>query len=90
MDTMATPDGFDENFLNLIVAQSATNATFIDGSLVASTNFVEINMSGYCGAQLTVTNSGVHTVTSSQPVSVEVYGWGGADAYSYFGGIINE
>jgi hypothetical protein len=77
----------DENFLNLIVAQTATNGTFIDGSLVASTNFVEISMSGYYGAQLSVTN-GIHTVTSSQPVGVEVYGWGSADAYGYFGGTV--
>jgi hypothetical protein len=40
------------------------------------------------GAQLTVTNSGMHTVTSSQPVGVEVYGFGEADAYGYFGGIV--
>ena len=32
--------------------------------------------------------NGVHTVTSSQPVGVEVYGWGFCDAYGYFGGIV--
>jgi hypothetical protein len=48
----------------------------------------ERDASGYCGAQLTVTNSGVHTVTSSQPIEVQVYGWGQADAYGYFGGVV--
>ena len=79
---------FDENFLNLIVPQSATNNTYVDSSLVAATNFLAIGTSGYYGAQITITNSGPHTVTSSQPVGVEVYGWGGADAYGYFGGVV--
>jgi hypothetical protein len=83
-----TNQDFDENFLNLIVPQSATNATLVDGSLVSATNFVAIGTSGYYGAQIAVTNSGVHTVTSSQPIEVQVYGWGQADAYGYFGGMV--
>ena len=79
---------FDENYLNIIVAQSATNSTSVDGSTVAASNFVAIGTSGYYGAQITVTNSGKHTVTSSQPVGVEVYGFGSADAYGYFGGVV--
>jgi hypothetical protein len=79
---------FDVNYLNLIVPQSATNSTWVDGSLVAATNYAAIGTSGYYGAQITVTNSGAHTVTSSQPVGVEVYGWGDADAYGYFGGVV--
>jgi hypothetical protein len=89
VDFVEHPTGdFDVNYLNLIVAQSATNSTWVDGSLVAATNYVAIGTSGYYGAQITVTNSGVHTVTRSQPVGVEVYGWGVADAYGYFGGIV--
>jgi hypothetical protein len=81
-------DDFDENHLNLIVAQSGTNTTLLDGTLVAATNFVAIGSSGYYGAQITITTSGAHTVTSSQPVEVQVYGWGYTDAYSYFGGVV--
>jgi hypothetical protein len=79
---------FDENYLNLIVPQSATNSTWVDGSLVAATNYMAIGTSGYYGAQIAVTNSGAHTVTSSQPVGVEVYGFGYYDAYGYFGGVV--
>jgi hypothetical protein len=74
--------------LTLIVSQSATNSTWVDGSLVAATNYVTIGTSGYYGAQLTMSTNGVHKVTSSQPVGVEVYGWGHADAYGYFGGVV--
>jgi hypothetical protein len=58
------------------------------GLHVAATNFMAIGTSGYYGAQLIVTNSGAHTVTSSQPVEVQVYGFGRCDAYSYFGDIV--
>ena len=84
----AVTGDFDGNYLNLIVPQSATNSTWVDGSLVIATNYIAIGTSGYYGAQIIVTNSGTHTVTSSQPVGVEVYGWGFADAYGYFGGVV--
>ena len=73
--------------MNIIVPRSATNSTFVDSLPVVVTNFVAIGTNGYYGARLSVTN-GTHKVTSSQPVSVEVYGFGGADAYGYFGGIV--
>ena len=79
---------FDENYLNLIISQSALTNTLVDGSLVVATNYMAIGTSGYYGAQLTMTNNGTHTVISSQPVGLEVYGWGAADAYGYFGGIV--
>jgi len=56
------PYDFDDNFLNLIVTQSATNSTFLDDSILAATNFVPIGMTGYYGAQISVT-SGTHIIT---------------------------
>jgi hypothetical protein len=73
--------------MNLIVAQSAISNTLLDGSPVAAANFVVIGSSGCSGAQVLVI-PGPHTVTSSQPVGVEVYGFGYEDAYGYFGGIV--
>jgi hypothetical protein len=81
------PIGFDKNYLNIIVVQSATTNTLVNGFHVAATNFVAIGTSGYFGAQIQVTN-GVYKVTSSQPVGVEIYGFGPADAYGYFGGVV--
>jgi len=87
-NTVATPvQGFDANYLNIIVAQSAISNTLVDGSTVAASNFVAIGSSGYYGARLPVAN-GTHKVTSSLPVGVEVYGWGQTDAYGYFGGVV--
>lgn len=78
---------FYTNYLNIIAPQSAINSTYVDNSLVSVTNYVAIGASGYYGTQVAVTN-GTHTVTSSQPVGVEAYGWGDSDAYGYFGGIV--
>lgn len=61
---------------------------WVDDSVVAASNFVAIGASGYYGAQRPLTNSGAHTVNSSQPVGVQVYGFGACDAYGYFGGIV--
>jgi hypothetical protein len=83
-----TTEDLPTNWLNIIVAQSAIGETLVDGSPLAATNFVPIGTSGYCGARRPVTNSGPHTVTSSQPVGVEVYGFGDYDAYGYFGGVV--
>jgi hypothetical protein len=81
------PTGFDRNYLNIIVVQSAITNTLVDGVSVAATNFVAIGGSGYYGTQISVTN-GLHTVISPQPVEVQVYGFGFTDAYGYIGGIV--
>jgi hypothetical protein len=80
---------FDTNFLNIIVKNSATLTT-LDGTNInlLTTNFVAIGSSGYSGAQIPV-SPGTHKVSSSQPMEVEVYGFGGLDAYGYVGGVIN-
>ena len=87
-DDGITGDFSETNCLNIIVPQLALSNTWVDGATVDATNFVPIGTSGYYGAQIGVTNSGLHTVTSSQPVGVQVYGFGGADAYGYFGGVV--
>ncbi len=96
MNAVFTPPNDDEqeiadfavNWLNIIVAQSAITNTLVDGSPLAATNFVPIGTSGYSGTRYSLTNTGPHTVSSSQPVGVEVYGFGEYDAYGYFGGVV--
>ena len=87
-----TAGDFAQNYLNIIVPQSALTNTVVDGSTVPATNFVPIGTSGYYGAQLSVTNDAhlatSHSVTSSQPIWVQVYGFGHYDAYCYFGGLV--
>jgi hypothetical protein len=54
---------------------------------VVSIDFTAIGTSGYSGAQIAEEN-GVHTVSGSQPIQVNVYGFGWADDYIYFGGVV--
>lgn len=87
-----TTGDFDQNYLNIIVPESALTNTLVDGSAVAPANFIPIGTSGYYGAQIAVTNdvhgATTHTVTSSQPVGVQVYGFGLWDSYGYCGGLV--
>jgi hypothetical protein len=89
--------GFSENFLNLIVPQSAITNTFLNGSsitnFVAITSFVAITNSGYWAARVSVPAGTNYTIKCSQPFEVQVYGFadsdytGFADAYGYVGGL---
>ncbi len=88
--------GFNNNFLNLIVPQSAITNTFVNDepltNLVAISNFVAITNSGYWAARLSVPAGTNYTINSSQPLEVQVYGFadsaytGFDDAYCYIGG----
>jgi hypothetical protein len=85
-----TTGDFRQNYLNIIVPESALANTLVDGSSIAVTNFVPIGASGYYGARIPLPEIDVgvatHTVTSSEPVGVQVYGFGDDDAYAYLGG----
>ena len=84
--TISTPPHFATNFINLIVERSATNETWVDSQLVPVASFQPIGRSGYYGAQVMVTN-GAHTVSSSKPAGVYVYGFAVWDGYGYVGGV---
>jgi IgGFc binding protein/Bacterial Ig domain/Immunoglobulin I-set domain/Regulator of chromosome condensation (RCC1) repeat len=88
--TVSTPTNtsFVSNYLNLIVEQSAIPATSVDYKSVPAASFKPIGYSGYYGAQVAVT-AGAHTVSSSKPVGVQVYGFGDTDGYGYIGGVAN-
>jgi len=86
--TVSTPTGFIDNFLSLFVQQSAISTTLLDGQPVATSAFQPIGISGYYGAQISV-SEGAHTISSPKPMGVQVYGFGDFDGYGYVGGIAN-
>ena len=85
-DSYGNPYDFTTNYLNIIVVDWATNSTYLDVTN-AITNFVAVGTNGYFGARIVVA-TGTYTVSSSQPVGVQVYGFGSYDAYGYFGGVV--
>ncbi len=77
---------FDQNFVNLIVPQSAISTTMMDGTNISTNNFLQIGQSGYSGARISVPPGSTNTIRSTQPIEVQAYGWGPDDAYGYIGG----
>ena len=69
------------------------NGASVTGATANFYNAMFVNMGNcfnnlnYYGARLPVT-IGTHTVSSSQPVEVQVYGFGYEDACGYFGGVV--
>ena len=53
-------------------------------AVVISPDLSHAQNSGYAVTE----RNGIHVITSTQPVDVEVYGLGLNDAYSYFGGVV--
>jgi hypothetical protein len=74
-----------ENFVNLVVPQSAISTALLDTTNISADNFLPIGKSGYSAARLPVT-PGTHNLSSSQPMEVEVYGFGFCDIYGFIGG----
>jgi hypothetical protein len=88
--TVAIPDYIEnqqpfENFVNLVVPQSALSTALLDHTNIAANNFLPIGNSGYSAARIPVV-PGTHTLSSSQPMEVEVYGFGFCDIYGFIGG----
>jgi len=77
---------FAPNFIN-IVAEQYGPLPFIDGKQVPANRFAPIGNSGFWGAQIPVT-AGAHTITSSRPIGVQVYGYGYDydDKCAFYGG----
>jgi len=84
--TFTTPaSGFGENFVNVVTPTAAVADVKLDGATVPAGDFTPIGSTGYSGAQLDLT-LGSHTVTSSKPLGIYVYGFDQADSYGYPGG----
>jgi hypothetical protein len=75
-------------YINLIVEHSPIIEVFIDGVPVPASSFLPIGGSGYYGAQVQLSPL-EHTISSSNPVEVQVYGFSYYDSFGYMGGIDN-
>jgi RHS repeat-associated protein len=84
--TIAAPTtGFNNNFVNVVVATSGVGTVKLDGAPISAGLFVPIGSSGQSGAQVPVT-PGAHRLEGSQPFGVFSYGFDQFDAYGYVGG----
>jgi IgGFc binding protein/Bacterial Ig-like domain (group 1)/Secretion system C-terminal sorting domain/SprB repeat len=73
------------NFLNITSPTSNTGTVMVDGAVVSAGAWTAIQATGFSGAKVPIAN-GVHTVTSSLPIGLLIYGFGSFDSYGYLGG----
>ncbi len=84
--TFTTPaTGFRVNYVNVVAPTASVGDVKLDGAVVPGGAFTPIGSTGFSGAQLDLT-LGSHTITSSQPLGIYVYGFDQDDSYGYPGG----
>jgi len=84
--TFATPEtGFAQDFVNVVTPTAAIADVKLVGSTVPAGEFSQIGASGYSGARLDLTE-GSHTMRSSAPFGIYVYGFDFYDSDGYPGG----
>jgi hypothetical protein len=80
------PDDYDINYADVVAPMNAT--LMLDGAAVTVTS-TQIGTTGYglFRIHLTSGNSGAHTLTSDQPMGLQVLGYGLYTSYQYPGGL---
>jgi len=86
--TITTPaTGFPNNFVNLVVPNTAVDSIRLDGQPLPAGTFSPIGSTEFSGAQVDLT-VGSHTLTGNgQPFGAFVYGYASFDSYGYPGGL---
>ena len=81
--------GYSDQWITVIMPNTAIGKTLLDNKPVSSyvgINIVPINGTKYSYTWVPV-QDGNHTVESSEPVGIFVYGYGSANSYGYVGGM---
>ena len=78
--------GVPTNYINIVSQTSQTGGVQVDGVTVSAGAWNAIPGTTLSGAQITTTTAGQHSVTSTFPIGVFVYGFGNYDSYGYLGG----
>ncbi|MBI2422816.1 MAG: Ig-like domain-containing protein [Candidatus Hydrogenedentes bacterium] len=87
--TFATPgSGFTRNFVNIIArtADADAGAVLLDGAPLEATVFTPVGESGFSSTSVEI-SIGSHSIASTQPLGIYVYGFGVDDSYGYPGGL---
>jgi len=87
--TFATPGAtFETNFVNIICrTEDAENEeVFLDGTAIPADMFQSVGDSGFSCTKQSI-GMGSHTVTSTEPCGIYVYGFAEDNSYGYTGGM---
>ena len=81
--TMAS--GFVFDAVNIAAPTSSVGSLYLDGAAIDASEFSQIGTSDYSSAQI-VLASGTHSLNSSSPFGIVVYGANNANSYAVAGG----
>lgn len=84
--TLDSTSGFNNSFVNVVAPTESLNTIYLDDVPVDIARFKAIGSSGFSGAQIQV-GPGSHSINSSVPFGIYVYGFGNFDSYGYPGGM---
>ncbi len=73
------------HYMNVVLPSAAAGTLVLDGAKVDTSGFAGIPGSAFIGGQVQI-YPGSHSVSSSLPFDVQLYGWALQDAYGYAGG----
>jgi hypothetical protein len=80
-----TPAEYDDNYVNITTLTGAE--VTLDGELIPPGFFEVIGTGTYSVYRTRISQSGAHTITSSKPAGVIVYGYDQFVSYGYTGGL---
>ena len=78
------PNKYSNNYINVIAKQDT--AVTLDGTTIDTGQFKPVEGSQYMVTRLQM-EEGSHAISSDQPMSIIVYGWGWYISYGYPGGM---
>jgi len=85
MYVFLAPQDYDVNYVN-IMAPPGTSVT-LDETEVPASEFQAVGGSGINVARVKLNPTGTHSLKSSKPVGIQVYGYGAYTSYQYPGGL---
>jgi len=83
--TVTTVSGYVSHYINVVAPNSIVGSLTLDGVPVPAAEFTAIGSSGFSGARLAVA-PGAHTLNSTLPFGLFMYGFNADDSYGYPGG----
>lgn len=86
----ATTNNMNKHYVNILVPKSAKNVVKLNGTTLASSNFIDVNCANHAYAKISVGNPSTNTIECDSGLIVVAYGIGQYESYSYCSGALFE
>ncbi len=79
------PANYDQSYVNVVA--TAGQDVVLDGTSIPTSEFTPVGASEHVATRVLLDGRGVHTMESSEPFGITVYGYGTYTSYMYPGGL---